>query len=245
MKNLIAIVFSALLVACSFLYATPSKAASYQVKVAIDGTLVKFPDAQPYINNVGRTMVPVRFISENLGYNVAWDGVKRMVTIDNGQKQIKLTVGAHQAIVEGKTVYLDAPVTLSQDRTFVPVRFITEGFGETITWKNWNRTVYIGTVPPNPVLDMVATAYGTECGKYDYMGNPVKLGTIAVDPSVIPLGTKLYIEGYNFSGLPEGGFYGVASDIGGAIKGNRIDIYIPSGNLKAFGMQKVKVTIVE
>ena len=245
MKKCIVIVFSALLVACSFLFAIPSQAANYQVKVAINGTLVQFPDAQPYISSVGRTMVPVRFISEKLGYNVAWDGVKRMVTIDNGQKKIELTVGAHQALVEGKAVYLDAPVTISQSRTYVPVRFITEGFDQTITWKNWNRTVYIGTVPPNPVLNMVASAYGTECGKYDYMGNPVKLGTIAVDPSVIPLGTKLYIEGYDFSGLPAGGFYGVASDIGGAIKGNRIDIYIPSGDLKAFGFQNVKVHIVE
>lgn len=245
MKKSIIIFFSALLVACSFLYAIPSKAANYQVKVAIDGTLVKFPDAQPYINNVGRTMVPVRFISEQLGYNVAWDGVKRMVTIDNGQKKIKLTVGAHQAIVEGKAVYLDAPVTISQSRTYVPIRFITEGFDQAVTWKNWNRTVYIGTVPPNPVLDMKATAYGTECGQYDYMGNRVNLGTIAVDPTVITLGTKLYIEGYDYKGLPAGGFYGVATDVGGAIKGNRIDIYIPSGDLKDFGIQNVKVHIVE
>lgn len=244
MKNLIVIICSALLLATSFLVVKPTQAANYNVKVAIDGTLIKFPDAQPYINQAGKTMVPVRFISENLGYNVSWDGVKRMVTIDNGEKKIELTVGAHQAIIEGKAVYLDAPVTLSGNRTFVPVRFITEAFGQTVTWKNWNRTVYIGTVPPNPVLEMVATAYGTECGKYDYLGNPVKLGTIAVDPSVISLGTKLYIEGYDFSGLPAGGFYGTATDIGGAIKGNRIDIYIPN-NAKAFGIQTVKVHIIE
>lgn len=60
---------------------------------------------------------------------------------------------------------------------------------------------------------------------------------IAVDPSVIPLGTKVYVEGYG---------YATAEDIGGAIKGNRIDVFIPtqSGALE-WGRKQVKVTILD
>lgn len=47
-------------------------------------------------------------------------------------------------------------------------------------------------------------------------GTHAHYGTVAVDPSVIPLGTKMYIPGYG---------YGVAEDTGGAIKGNRIDLF--------------------
>lgn len=103
------------------------------------------------------------------------------------------------------------------------------------------------------VLDIKATAYSDSAeengpwGPVDYFGNDLKLGTIAVDPSVIPFGTKLYITGYDFSGLPIGGMVGTATDKGGAIKGNRIDIFIPGSRsyVSGFGVQNVKVYILK
>lgn len=103
------------------------------------------------------------------------------------------------------------------------------------------------------VLDIKATAYSDspeENGKWgavDYLGNALKLGTIAVDPKVIPLGTKVYITGYDFSGLPVGGLIGTASDIGSAIKGNRVDIFVPGSRsfVSEFGVQSVKVYILK
>ncbi|NFO24377.1 DUF348 domain-containing protein [Clostridium botulinum] len=60
--------------------------------------------------------------------------------------------------------------------------------------------------------------------------------TVAVDPSVIPLGTKLYIEGYG---------YAIAEDTGGAIKGNRIDLYFNSDSqVSKWGVRYVDVYIV-
>lgn len=79
------------------------------------------------------------------------------------------------------------------------------------------------------------------------MGNRVNVGTVAVDPSVIPLGSKLYITGYSFSGLPAGGMMARATDTGGAIKGNKIDIFVPVSQQAAvnFGVQNVKVYILK
>ncbi|WP_404330643.1 ubiquitin-like domain-containing protein [Mesobacillus maritimus] len=60
---------------------------------------------------------------------------------------------------------------------------------------------------------------------------------IAVDPSVIPLGTKVYVEGYG---------YATASDTGGAIKGNKIDVFFPSkSQAYQWGTKRVKVQIVK
>ncbi|BBH21715.1 cell wall-binding protein YocH [Paenibacillus baekrokdamisoli] len=83
-------------------------------------------------------------------------------------------------------------------------------------------------------------------GAVDYYGNPLKLGTIAVDPNRIPMGSKVYITGYDHAGLPVGGMMAIATDKGSAIKGDRIDIFIPQSQKQAseFGFQYVKVFIL-
>ncbi|REE92857.1 3D (Asp-Asp-Asp) domain-containing protein [Paenibacillus taihuensis] len=101
------------------------------------------------------------------------------------------------------------------------------------------------------VVKVKASAYTADpsengWGAVDYFGNPLKLGTIAVDPNVIPLGSKLYITGYDHDGLPVGGMIGIASDMGSAIKGERIDIFVPQSKADAsdFGFQSVKVFVL-
>lgn len=108
------------------------------------------------------------------------------------------------------------------------------------------RTLYTsrGSFRYIEVKTMKATAYypGPEsCGKYavygvTYTGKKAGFGYVAVDPKVIKLGTKLYIEGY---GKAE------AADIGSAIKGNRIDLcYETFREAAMFGVKKIKVYIL-
>ena len=60
---------------------------------------------------------------------------------------------------------------------------------------------------------------------------------IAVDPSVIPMGSKVYVEGYG---------YAVAADKGGAIKGNRIDVFFSSkDDAYRWGVKKVKIRVLD
>lgn len=105
----------------------------------------------------------------------------------------------------------------------------------------------------NKVLQVKASAYSSaasENGKWgavDYFGNALKLGTIAVDPSVIPLGTKVLVTGYSHPGLPKQAFLATATDMGSAIKGNRIDIFIPGSQsfVADFGYQYVQLYIIQ
>jgi len=92
-------------------------------------------------------------------------------------------------------------------------------------------------------LTMLATAYDPGPGSngqwagISYLGTPLHYGIVAVDPNVIPLGSRLYIEGYG---------EGYAADTGGAIKGNRIDLCFNTyEEAMDFGMKNVKVTILE
>lgn len=108
------------------------------------------------------------------------------------------------------------------------------------------------SVPGGRTLHMVATAYGPNWidnypyGPVDYFGQPLRPGVVAVDPDVIPLGTRLWVTGYRSPYLPKGGFAAVARDTGGAIQGNRIDIFIdaPRSEVLKFGIQDVTVTIL-
>ena len=102
-------------------------------------------------------------------------------------------------------------------------------------------------------MNIKATAYSSDIsengkwGAVDCLGNPLKLGTVAVDPKLIPLGTKLYVTGYDFNGLPKGGMMATATDTGGKIKGERIDIFVPGSmdEVNNFGIQYVKVHILQ
>jgi 3D (Asp-Asp-Asp) domain-containing protein len=94
------------------------------------------------------------------------------------------------------------------------------------------KTSYIAS----GALDMIATAYTAGCAGcsgYTATGYRAGHGIVAVDPRVIPLGTRLYIPGYGFA---------IAGDTGGAIRGNRIDLGFDSlSDALQFGRRPVKV----
>ncbi|HWI54098.1 MAG TPA: 3D domain-containing protein, partial [Desulfobacteria bacterium] len=83
-------------------------------------------------------------------------------------------------------------------------------------------------------VKFVATAY-TYTGYRTATGANTRRGIVAVDPRVIPLGSRLYVEGYG---------YGVAADTGGAIKGRRIDVFLESeAAARKWGRRSVDVYI--
>jgi len=98
--------------------------------------------------------------------------------------------------------------------------------------------------PQGETISVEATAYTADCnGCSGVTATGVDLNqdpnakVIAVDPSVIPLGSEVYVEGYG---------YATAADTGGAINGNKIDLHVPSQDEAVnFGRQQVNVTIVE
>lgn len=85
-------------------------------------------------------------------------------------------------------------------------------------------------------LTVSATAY-THTGNRTATGTVARVGVIAVDPKVIPLGTRVYVEGYG---------YATAEDTGGAIKGNRIDVFLNSNSeCINWGRRNVKIYILD
>ena len=110
----------------------------------------KTNDVAPKVVN-DRTMLPARFIAENLGATVEWDGEKQLVTITGkNEKQedvtILITIGSDYAKVNGEDVKLDSPAFAENDRTYTPIRFISENLGATVEWNETEQTVTIQRV---------------------------------------------------------------------------------------------------
>lgn len=81
------------------------------------------------------------------------------------------------------------------------------------------------------------TPYDAGCTGITYSGTKAGFGTIAVDPKVIPLGTKVYIPGYGVA---------TALDTGGAIKGNKIDVcYMTKGEAFNWGVKNLNIYILK
>ncbi len=102
----------------------------------------KYDNVLPCIAN-GRTLVPVRAITEFLGSSVSWDNETREITISKDDTVITMTIGSTTAYVNGEAVELDEAPTIKNGRTLVPVRFIAESFNLSVDWDENSKSVII------------------------------------------------------------------------------------------------------
>ncbi|WP_219837697.1 N-acetylmuramoyl-L-alanine amidase [Paenibacillus sp. R14(2021)] len=97
-------------------------------------------NAEPKIVGAS-TLVPIRTITEGLGYDVNWTSPN--VTISNGDTNVILTIGGKTAVVNDHEVKLEAPALNNDGATLVPLRFVGEQFGLDVYWDADTRTVHM------------------------------------------------------------------------------------------------------
>lgn len=135
-----------LLFVAIFIFISVNVYAKEEITLVVNGNLVETKD-KPIIRS-GRTLVPVRVISENLGYKVKWNAKSREVRVSKDNESILLKVGDKNAEVrQGNIVsdaYIDVSPKIVNNRVYVPVRFIAENYGEKVFWDETNRMVIIG-----------------------------------------------------------------------------------------------------
>lgn len=102
----------------------------------------KSNDVAPIIRN-DRTMLPARFVTENLGAVVSWIGEEQKVLITKDDLKIEIYIDSNKAYVNGEEVILDSPAFIENDRTYTPVRFIAETLDVTVDWDEETQQVII------------------------------------------------------------------------------------------------------
>lgn len=113
--------------------------------ITVDGQQLSF-DVPPIIEN-NRVLVPLRAIFEALGATVSWDQATQTVTATKAGTEIKLTIDQATAYKNGYPVELDAPPKIVNNRTLVPIRFVSEALGAQVTWNGDTQTVTILSAP--------------------------------------------------------------------------------------------------
>jgi len=121
------------------------------VRVIVNGSSVAFD--QPPIVTVGRVLIPLRGVFEQLGAFVQWNPANNTILATRAGTEVQLTIGSRIAFVNGSQVTLDVPAMVGAGRTLVPLRFVSEAMGAHVQWESVSRTVYVtssGAAQPVP-----------------------------------------------------------------------------------------------
>ena len=105
--------------------------------IETDGNPVSFDeDAQPFIDENGRTQIPIRAVAEAMGCEVSWDNDTRTATIKKDNIIIVITIDEASLKVGSETVEMDTTAKIINNRTYIPVRFVGEALGMKVNWKS-------------------------------------------------------------------------------------------------------------
>lgn len=205
-----------------------------QVKPALDKTITKDTTI-----SIVRVEKKVEEVTDTVAFQTE---TRQDSSLDKGQEKV-ISPGEEGAVVKTYEVTYENGKEVSRDLV-----------SEEVTKESQNRIVAIGTKEPQNLvtlsdgggkeITMTASAFTAACnGCSGYTATGINLKdnpnskVIAVDPNVIPLGTRVWVEGYGEA---------IAGDTGGHIKGNRIDIHVPTkADAYNWGVKKVKVKILD
>lgn len=187
--------------------------ASNNLRIVVDNKELS-SSPEPFIEN-GRILVPVRFVAEMLGAEVEWDDQDRLITINKDDNKVILKIDSYLVIYdEEEKIYglSDVAPRIIENRTFVPLRLVSNALDVGIIWDSFTRTAYINSNESSektPFFDIkLQMENGQEITgkeklsiempeKYNTVGKQVKF--LLLDPNtwngfVIARGNDLYKE---------------------------------------------------
>jgi hypothetical protein len=127
------------------------------VRIVVNGEPVSASDATAFTDKNSRTMIPIRFVSEQLGAKVEWNKQTQEVVVSQADKIIKLKIGEKQVSLNGTAKQLDTAAVVKEGRTYIPLRFVGEALGAQVQWDPKGRTAYINNNGEPIVKDDVLT----------------------------------------------------------------------------------------
>ncbi|MCK9479381.1 MAG: DNRLRE domain-containing protein [Firmicutes bacterium] len=152
------------------------------VIIALDERIVAF-DNLPFINANGRTMVPVRFATQNLGMKIDFKPLNKEVVVASEDSEVIFSLGKKEVIINGVQQEIDTPPVLIEGRTYIPLTVLAETFGYDVEWQGNMNLVKLSSggaltealpgTSINPDEKNYSKFFAQSNGK-DYIGNREK-----------------------------------------------------------------------
>ncbi len=142
--------------------------------IVINGTILPC-DVAPVAQS-DEMLVPLRAISESLGWDLLWDGEKQEITIIKGDDVMVVTIGNTEATVNGKTIILPQQPVIVEGHTILPLEFIREALGAEASWDeakqvfNIDKLEYREDLLPEEMLAK-SNKIMADTKTYKYQGN--------------------------------------------------------------------------
>lgn len=131
------------LLMATFFLVSFSTAGRANIKLVVNNKKVLL-DTEPMIRQA-TIFVPLRGVFEALKAQVDYDKSRQLVTAVRGKRTVHLTVGSNTAKVDGVKKLMPIPAFMYNNRTLVPLRFVTEALGCDVVWEAASSTVYISS----------------------------------------------------------------------------------------------------
>jgi hypothetical protein len=115
--------------------------------VKYNGEEIVFPDAQPFIDENSRTLIPVRFVAETMGAKVSWNQEAQAAVIEQNGITVSVPIGSDTISItqdgSTSTVKMDTAALIREERTYVPIRYVAEALGAWVGYSDLFTTVQI------------------------------------------------------------------------------------------------------
>lgn len=160
-------VMSALAVSAMLMSALPTSVMDAAARISIYINDAELSSAQAPVMKGGRVLVPLRSIFEGLDAKVQYTNRTKTIVATRDDQEVTLTLGSKTAYINGEAISLDVPANTIKGNTMVPIRFVSEAFGEKVFWNSRNQRVDIKTTVTPPVDETQYAAwniYGSVSG---------------------------------------------------------------------------------
>ena len=139
-KKLFALLLVAVVLCCC---SVTVLAAGNEVSIVIDGAAVPFGAAAgtPFVDENGRTQVPLRVVMEQYGCSVHWDAATKTAYLNKGENTVVVPIGEKHILVNGQSKAMDTAALVKDGRTYLPIRPVLEAFGAKVDWQNGKVSV--------------------------------------------------------------------------------------------------------